>query len=144
MQALVFVFGTLKQGFPNFATNRGARVPGTFCTDAHYPLYLVGERYSPWLLDQPGVGYPVVGEVYTVDEAVLADMDRLERVHEPDGYVRRTIAVRPVDASQSSCGPLQVQVYLKRPALFDASQAQLGPLPEYLPAHAALYRSRGA
>ena len=46
---LVFVFGTLKEGFPNFATNRGARVAGSFRTRAAYPLYLVGDRHVPWI-----------------------------------------------------------------------------------------------
>ena len=61
MSQLVFVFGTLKQGFPNFATNKGARVAGDFMTVERYPLYLVGERYSPWLVDAAGKGERVVG-----------------------------------------------------------------------------------
>ncbi|WP_285414832.1 hypothetical protein [Variovorax sp. efr-133-TYG-130] len=32
MTDLVFVFGTLKEGFPNFTTNRGKRVAGEFVT----------------------------------------------------------------------------------------------------------------
>eukprot|EP01030_Chromulinospumella_sphaerica_P016382 gene16382-16199_t len=143
MYSLVFVFGTLKQGFPNFGTNRGTRVPGSFRTEVPYPLYLVGERHSPWLLDLPGAGHQVVGEVYAVDPEALADMDRLERIHEPDGYVRREIAVHDVQG-QVGTNALQVQVYLKRPGLFDAAQARHGPLAEYLPQHAALYRSRVA
>ncbi len=51
MSTLVFVFGTLKQGFPNFATNRGCRVSetetGRYRTQQRYPLYLVGPRHSP-------------------------------------------------------------------------------------------------
>ena len=49
---LVFVFGTLKDGFPNFATNRGTRLPGAFRTCSAYPLYLVGYRHVPWLLPE--------------------------------------------------------------------------------------------
>jgi gamma-glutamylaminecyclotransferase len=44
MASRVFVFGTLKQGFPNFHINRGRRVAGEFATGLAYPLYLVGER----------------------------------------------------------------------------------------------------
>lgn len=51
MSHLVFVFGTLKEGFPNFATNKGVRRGGDFVTASRYPLYLVGERCSPWLID---------------------------------------------------------------------------------------------
>ena len=58
MPTLVFVFGTLKQGFPNAATNRGARWPGNFRTEAAFPLYLVGERHVPWLLNAPGTSCP--------------------------------------------------------------------------------------
>jgi hypothetical protein len=46
MEHLVFIFGTLKEGFPNFGINRGTRVPGEFKTCAAYSLYLVGERHS--------------------------------------------------------------------------------------------------
>jgi gamma-glutamylaminecyclotransferase len=56
---LVFVFGTLKQDFPNFHANRGVRVPGNYITAQRFPFYLVGERYSPWLIDQPGLGHQV-------------------------------------------------------------------------------------
>jgi gamma-glutamylaminecyclotransferase len=73
---LVFVFGTLKQGFPNAATNRGARWPGNFRTEAAFPLFLVGERHVPWLLNAPGTGLPVIGEVYAVDEARCATWTR--------------------------------------------------------------------
>ena len=142
MHALIFVFGTLKEGFPNFPANRGSRVPGRFRTENRYPLYLIGERHSPWMLDLPGVGFQVVGELYEVDGAALAGMDLLERVTEPDGYVRKEMAVRPEGTAHS--GPIFVQAYLKRAELFDPALARLGPIPEYLPAHAALYRSRTA
>ncbi|HYP70984.1 MAG TPA: gamma-glutamylcyclotransferase family protein, partial [Variovorax sp.] len=88
MNHLVFVFGTLKEGFPNFATNKGRRLPGVFLTKDRYPFYLVGERHSPWLVDQPGEGERVVGQVFEVDKVALAAMDALERIHEPDGYRR--------------------------------------------------------
>ena len=42
---LVFVFGTLKQGFPNFHVNKGRRVGGTFRTLERRPLLIVGVRY---------------------------------------------------------------------------------------------------
>ena len=45
-----FVFGTLKEEFPNFSTDRGIRVPGSFKTVTPYPLYLVasGTRHGFW------------------------------------------------------------------------------------------------
>src|SRR3954468_2126222 len=71
---LVFVFGTLKEGFPNFATNRGKRLPGAYVTREPYPLPRVGERHSPWMLDLPGEGHPVSGQVFAVDDETLAAM----------------------------------------------------------------------
>jgi len=139
MRTLVFVFGTLKEGFPNFAVNRGERVAGRYRTHAAYPLYLVGERCSPWLLDSPGVGHPVIGEVYRVTDTALADMDQLERVHEPDGYVRKQIALQP---AANAGDVLHAYAYLKRAELFRPEQARLGPIAEYLPEHAKLYRGR--
>lgn len=140
MPTLVFVFGTLKQGFPNFATNRGVRVPGRFRTQTALALYLVGDRHVPWLLDESGAGLPVFGEVYQVDAAALRDMDVLERVGEPDGYLRRAITVVREGADGAPC--LQVQAYLKPAATLTQQDIRQGPLAEYTLAHAALYRRR--
>ena len=104
MLTRIFVFGTLKEGFPNFATNRGRRVEGEFQTCQRLPLYLVGERFSPWLIDQPGEGFQVAGQVFEVDAATLALMDQLERTHEPDGYVRQTINVQDRFAARILAG----------------------------------------
>jgi gamma-glutamylaminecyclotransferase len=141
MKSRVFVFGTLKQGFPNFHVNSGCRLSGTFVTSRAYPLYLVGERRSPWMLDQPGAGVCVRGEVFEVDGAALARMDVLERVGEPEGYRRVRIEV----AGTGSSEPVDAFVYLKDPAEFPPhAGSAIGPLSEYTPEHAALYRPRSA
>lgn len=135
----VFVFGTLKEGFPNAATNRGRRWPGDYQTCDRLPLYLVGERHSPWLLDRPGHGARVRGQVFEVDASTLAAMDLLERVGEPDGYRRRCIEVEPIDRPGER---VSVFVYLK-PGMPDPPDgASTGPLNEYTLAHAARYRPR--
>lgn len=136
----VFVFGTLKEGFPNFHVNRGLRVPGTFRTTARYPLYLVGERHSPWLIDLPGQGEHVHGQVFEVDPAGLQAMDTLERIAEPDGYRRVTVEVVAVEAPQPT--RLQAFAYLKQAQHFDPADARLGPLAEFTPALATRYRPR--
>jgi gamma-glutamylaminecyclotransferase len=41
----VFVFGTLKDGFPNHSENEGKKIVGRFMTRDKYPLYLIGERF---------------------------------------------------------------------------------------------------
>lgn len=134
---LVFVFGTLKEGFPNFATNRGTRVPGVFRTAGAYPLYLVGERHVPWMIDAPGQGTRVAGQLFRVDDETLAAMDRLERVQEPDGYHRARIALQDADG-----GTVLAHAYLKRPGLLLDEDIRLGPLAEYGADHARLYRPR--
>jgi len=142
MGVRVFVFGTLKEGFPNFHVNRGTRVPGDFVTVQPYPLYLIGERRSPWMLDQPGTGQNVRGQVFEVDDAALAQMDVLERVGEPDGY--RRVRVEVAVAGQAGSAPLEVFAYLKEPAEFTAVAGDaIGPLAEYTHEHAVLYRTRG-
>lgn len=136
----VFVFGTLKEGFPNFATNKGRRIAGNFVTLERYPFYLVGERHSPWLIDLPGEGERVIGQVFEVDDATLAAMDVLERIHEPDGYRRVRIPVEPDGVDDPA--PIDVFAYIKQVCHFDRSQARLGPLREYTLEQAALYQSR--
>jgi len=135
----VFVFGTLKAGFPNFGVNKGRRVGGVFRTLERLQLLLVGERHVPWLIDSPGVGEPIAGEVYEVDAAALAAMDELEGVGQPDGYHRRAIRVRSADDGSE----LDVQIYMKRPDQLVRTEVRQGPLAEYTLAHAALYRKRG-
>ena len=142
MVNLVFVFGTLKEGFPNFHVNQGERLPGVFATALAFPLYLVGSRNSPWMIDSPGQGHPVAGQVFRVSDAVLAQMDLLERVAEPDGYHRALIEVAA--KSTSTVSTVQAFAYLKRATQFEFADAREGPLSEYTQAHAALYRSRGA
>jgi len=142
MAVRVFVFGTLKAGFPNFHVNRGTRVAGDFVTLRPYPLYLIGERRSPWMLDQPGAGLHVRGQVFEVDDAALAQMDVLERVGEPDGY--RRVHIEVALAGQAGAATFEAFAYLKEPAEFRAvADDALGPLAEYTHEHAALYRTRG-
>jgi gamma-glutamylaminecyclotransferase len=137
----VFVFGTLKEGFPNFVVNTGRRIAGEFVTLERYPLYLVGERHSPWMIDLPGQGHRVAGQLFEVDEAGLARMDALERITEPDGYRRLRIRVAKRGGEMGDF--VEAFVYLQ-PTMPRAEDIRLGPLDDYSPAHASLYRSRTA
>lgn len=138
MTHLIFVFGTLKDGFPNFSENEGTRVGGRFVTQTPYELYLVGPRYVPWMIADQGQGVPIAGEVYSVDDNGLARMDRLERVDEPDGYQRLSISATNTQTNES----IETFVYLMRANQLDRSEIQAGPLPEYRVADAARYRPR--
>lgn len=140
MQHRVFVFGTLKEGFPNFLSIQGTRVPGTIITQERFPLYLVGQRHSPWLMDVPGEGHRIQGQVFEVDQAALDAMDQLERITEPDGYRRVVLEVASSDVDKPAI--LHVNVYIKQPECLDPAEIRLGPLAQYTHEHAALYRPR--
>ena len=137
-RTLVFVFGTLKQGFPNFAVNQGQRVGRVYRTQQPYPMYLMGARHVPWMIDAPGSGERVAGELYAVDALALAVMDDLEGVGRPDGYHRQALQVQGADAAV-----VLAQVYMKRADQLVHADVRLGPLAEYTLEHAALYRRRG-
>ena len=135
---LVFVFGTLKEGFPNFKSNKGIRVPGTFATKEKYPLYLVGERRSPCLVMRAGEGKRVTGQVFAVDDFALSEMDLLERVSYPDGHMRVELQVTDM------CGENEMQVFAYMTPAGQLSDASImeGPLVTYELEHAAVYRNR--
>jgi gamma-glutamylaminecyclotransferase len=101
----------------------------------------VGERQSPWLIDDPGAGLPVTGEVYGLDPEGLARMDRLERVEAADGYRRRRIELLEVESGRW----IRAEAYLKPLDQFLALpdyEPRSGPFSEYGPELAAGYRSR--
>ncbi len=126
----IFVFGTLQQGHRNFHINRGARVGGDWVTAQPHPLYVIGPYRLPWLLNRPGQGLQVIGQLYAVDDAVLADMDRLERLDDPRWYERRHIAVRP-HLPQADVPAEPVWVYFGSEAGFADQIVHAGPIDQY-------------
>lgn len=92
----VFVYGTLKKGEPNHEwltklENGTAKFVdnGTTCTE--YPL-VVATRYNvPFLLNKPSVGHKINGEIYSIDEEMLKNLDVLEDY--PRLYDRKAIDV---------------------------------------------------
>jgi gamma-glutamylaminecyclotransferase len=140
MHTRVFVYGTLKEGFPNFGPNTGTRIPGVFVTKDRYPLYLVGERHSPWMVNTPDKGERVVGQVFEVKPEVLERIDILQRVSAPDGYERIQITVR--SQSPEPGDEMLVHAYLKHPRNLVGAAILAGPLSEYTRELAALYRKR--
>lgn len=139
---LVFVYGTLKEGFPNAHVNGGVRLPGGFRTRERFPMYLLGDGHVPCVVLAHGTGHHVLGEVYEVSAESLAAMDRLERFGEDIGYLRPSIEVVPTESGNPA--PLVVYVYAKSPEQVASESARVGPLPEYLPEHTALFRWKGA
>jgi len=123
----VFVYGTLKRGFQNYESGLAdAHCAGRFRTAEKFPLVIGGKWFSPNLIDEPGNGYRVYGEVFDVTADCLAVLDRIESVHRPNGYKRIRIAVEP-DAGGSA---IDVWAYLKDRANIDGIHTE--PMAEYV------------
>ncbi|XP_033117651.1 putative gamma-glutamylcyclotransferase CG2811 [Anneissia japonica] len=107
---LSFVYGTLKRGQPNHnllqATSNGkGRYIGKARTLEKWPL-VVSSRYNiPYILDCAGKGNNVTGEVYEIDDKMLAALDKLEA--HPVYYQRTDIQVMMYEDADGR--PLQSQ-----------------------------------
>lgn len=136
----VFVYGTLKEGFPNYQFNKGKRVKGTFVTKDRYPFYLVGNRFAPWLILDRGKGYHIKGQVFHVDETTLKDMDILELISEQDGYRKVEIPVVSIDNNKE----ILVFMYGKPVEQLNSADLRSDSLNEYRIEHAAMYITRNS
>lgn len=142
MSDVIFVYGTLKEGFANFHVNAGVRLPGEFETTERYPLYVMGEYLIPWLVDRAGEGECVAGQLFAVDVAALKLMDELERLNEPGWYTRRHILVR--ERGAGPCTPRKALVYFGAPERLRTETIHVGPISEFTPTHDQRYRQRAA
>jgi gamma-glutamylaminecyclotransferase len=133
----VFVYGTLKEGFANFGINAGRRIPGEFRTAERYPLYIVTEFFIPWLVDRPGTGEQVLGQLFEVDAPTLVEMDRLEQIDEDGWYTRAEIRVLPAAGGEA----LTAFVYFGASERLATDVVHAGPLAEFTPQQNLLYRS---
>jgi len=95
-ETLLFVYGTLRRGGPNHALLAGARFVGAAATAGRHALFVDG---IPYLAAVPEVHH-VRGEVYAVDAATLAEIDRLER--HPAWYERRPVRVVLDDVAKAA------------------------------------------
>ena len=139
MSVLIFVYGTLKEGFPNAHLNLGRRIPGHFRTAQRFPFYVVRlplENRAPWLMHQPGLGHHVVGQVFEVHEANLAALDRFEEVGQPTGYTRVPVMLQSMDDPSAQ---VEAFAYMKQSQQLTADIQREGPFEEYTPALAAGY-----
>ncbi|NDG39657.1 MAG: gamma-glutamylcyclotransferase [Betaproteobacteria bacterium] len=130
---LLFVYGSLKEGFPNFHVNKGRRVPGRYRTVQPYPLFLANGQL-PCLLAAPGSGHQVLGQLFEVSATELAAMDSLEKVGEPGGYRRITIEVEPVEMSPARSH--DAFAYVQHESRLAGSATHVGPIAEYTHEHA--------
>jgi gamma-glutamylcyclotransferase (GGCT)/AIG2-like uncharacterized protein YtfP len=85
----LFVYGTLKRGCRNHGTLRGAEFAGEAVTEPAYLMVNCGAYPGLVRAGNGQAGVTVRGELYHVDEELLAKLDRFEDV--PNEYVRETI-----------------------------------------------------
>lgn len=76
----LFVYGTLKRGGSNHLFLRGQKFLGEARTTPGFTLYSLGDY--PGLVRAPGDTEGVTGELWTVDDDCLAELDRLEGLDE--------------------------------------------------------------
>ena len=93
----IFVYGTLKKGQPNYSrmldpVNGKASFCGRASTIDKFPLVIAGKYNIPFLLNIPGEGQNVQGEVYSVGDQMLAFLDRFESI--PHMYQRTLVKLK--------------------------------------------------
>jgi gamma-glutamylaminecyclotransferase len=121
----LFVFGTLKRTFPlHDEWLAGARYLGRYRTVERFPMLVAGPWFAPMMLDEPGQGLQVYGEVYAVEAARLPALDALESVGQP-GHFRRHIAIE----AETGGGRREAFAYMKARSL--ATPAHSGLLADY-------------
>ncbi len=92
MPTLLFVYGTLKRGCSNHAQLAGQTFVAPARTLPGFRLHDLGGY--PGLYARPDDRDGVGGELWSVDDAALAHLDRFEGVHE-GLYRRDLIALQP-------------------------------------------------
>ncbi|XP_039298330.1 gamma-glutamylaminecyclotransferase C-like [Nilaparvata lugens] len=108
---LLFVYGTLKQGEPNQDVIKtenkidGKEQPqsqfiGKAETIEKYPLVIATKHNVPFLLNLPGTGYNVTGEIYEINDKMLEKLDIFEEC--PEYYIRRKECVRLLDTQKTA------------------------------------------
>jgi gamma-glutamylaminecyclotransferase len=111
----VFVYGTLKRGFPFFERGLAdALFLGPVQTIEPYPMFIAADFYGPMMLDRPGEGLRITGELYEVDPSALDKLDELESVGKP-GSFRSKVMVEPVGGGVAveAIGYMKTEDWLK-------------------------------
>lgn len=85
----IFVYGTLKQGFPNSYLLKDSTYIGKAITVDKFCMYDLGA--FPAVADTPKIS-KIEGEVYEIDKATLISLDMLEGY--PNLYTRTLINVK--------------------------------------------------
>ena len=75
---LIFVYGSLKRGYRNEALLYEAKSLGKVKTLKKYPLIINKNEFYPYLINEEGKGYEVIGELYRIREDELIKLDQFE------------------------------------------------------------------
>jgi len=102
----LFLYGTLKRGGSNHLFLAGQRFLGVARTAPGFTLYSLGDY--PGMVRAPGDTAGVIGELWEVDDACLAELDRLEGLDE--GLYER---IDVLLASNPLAGSAQTYLYLR-------------------------------
>jgi gamma-glutamylaminecyclotransferase len=93
----VFVYGTLKRGFPlHGRALTDAVCRGSYRTTERFPMFVAGDWFAPMMMNEPGSGRHVVGELYEVENWRLKLIDEMESIGAP-GNLRVSISVEPIN-----------------------------------------------
>ncbi|KAM7273828.1 hypothetical protein ACFE04_028492 [Oxalis oulophora] len=113
---LIFSYGTLKKGFSNhnlmqdLMKSGDAVFKGNYVTVGKYPL-VCGPYRVPFLLNIPGSGQRVKGELYALSDKGLVRVDELEGTSRGH-YVRLPIKVTKEDDDKNEDGEVvDVEAY---------------------------------
>ncbi|KAK4748473.1 hypothetical protein SAY87_015059 [Trapa incisa] len=104
-QSLIFTYGTLKKGFANHRVmqdligSNDAVYLGRYSTERSFPL-VCGPYGIPFLVNLPGQGHRVSGELYAVSPRGLSRVDDLEGTS-VGYYERSTIRVHRLEQSDA-------------------------------------------
>ena len=120
----LFAIGTLKRGFALSHALDGSQYLGKYRSVERFPLLVAGPWYAPMLLSQTGLGRHITGELYELDDAILARVDPLESIGRP-GNLRIRILVGTLKNGPES----EAHAYAKAPEL--ATPVHSGYLNDY-------------
>ena len=132
----IFIYGTLKEGFPNYIKYNGHQCLGKYKTISGFSLYLVGERFSPWMV-QSGSNN-VVGELFHINDENMIRIDLLERIDQPDGYSKVKIDIINVENNKFE----EAFTYIKSIKQLELAKIMKGPIFNYTLELSKKYQSR--
>ena len=90
MKELLFVYGSLKRSEKNHLLLKGSRFLGEQSTVSEYKIVQVGE--FPAMVEVEINGESISGEVYQVNDTLLAELDIFEEV--PSVYHRKLVRLQ--------------------------------------------------